>query len=54
MGILTTSRTKSIRTYQESLLREELEKISAACDRFFARRGVALKRSISHRRAKIS
>jgi hypothetical protein len=54
MGILITSRTKSIRNYQESLLREELEKINAACDRFFARRGVALKRPISQHRSKIS
>jgi hypothetical protein len=50
MGILTTSRTKLVRTYQGSFLRDELQKINDACDRFFARRGVASRRLASHRR----
>ena len=54
MGILTTSRRKSIGAYHESVLREELEKINAACERFFARRGVVSRRSVSHRRSKVT
>jgi hypothetical protein len=51
MGICNASRTKQIRTYQGAFLRDELQKINDACDRFFAQRGVASRRSHSHRRS---
>jgi len=51
MGICNASRTKQIRTYQGAFLRDELQKINDACDRFFAQRGVASRRSLSHRRS---
>ena len=52
MAIFTSGETKSIRSYQDPFLRDELKKIDAACDRFFLRRGVTARRSTSYRRAK--
>jgi len=52
MAIFTSGETKSIRSYQDPFLRDELKKIDAACDRFFLRRGVTARRSTSYRRPK--